>query len=50
VRGHEKADVALTATASDLLLTLYRRIGIDQSDIHGDKLVLSRFLARTDLD
>ncbi len=50
VRGHEKADVALSATASDLLLTLYRRIGIDHADIHGDKLVLSRFLARTDLD
>ena len=50
VRGHEKADVALSATASDLLLTLYRRIGIDQADIHGDKLVLSRLLARTDLD
>ena len=50
VRGHEKADVALSATASDLLLILYRRIGIDHADIHGDKLVLSRFLARTDLD
>jgi uncharacterized protein (TIGR03083 family) len=50
VRGHEKADVALKATASDLLLTLYRRIGIDQADIYGDKLVLRRFLARTDLD
>lgn len=50
VRGHEKADVALRATASDLLLTLYRRIGIDQADIYGDKPVLSRFLARTNLD
>jgi len=50
VRGHDKADVALTATASDLLLTLYRRIGIDHADIYGDKLVLTRFLARTDLD
>ena len=50
VRGHEKADVAVSATASDLLLILYRRIGIDHADIHGDNLVLSRFLARTDLD
>ena len=50
VRGHEKADVALTATASDLLLTLYRRIGIDHADVHGDGPVLTRFLARTDLD
>lgn len=50
VRGHQHADVALRATASDLLLILYRRIGMDQSEIHGEKLVLSRFLARTNLD
>jgi uncharacterized protein (TIGR03083 family) len=50
VRGHQKADVALTATSSDLLLMLYRRVEIDRADIHGDKLVLTRFLARTDLD
>ena len=49
-RGHEPADVALSATASDLLLTLYRRTGIDQADIDGDELTLSRFLARTNLD
>lgn len=50
VRGHKHADVALRATASDLLLILYRRIGIDRAEIHGEKLVLSRFLARTNLD
>lgn len=50
VRPHEEADVSLTATASDLLLTLYRRIGIDHAEIHGDQRVLSRFLARTNLD
>jgi uncharacterized protein (TIGR03083 family) len=50
VRGHEKADAALSATASDLLLTLYRRIEPDQSGVHGDLSVLSRFLARTNLD
>lgn len=50
LRGHGHADVALSAAASDLLLTLYRRITPEQADIHGDKIVLERFLARTDLD
>lgn len=50
VRRHEEADASLAASASDLLLTLYRRIGTDHADIHGDKRVLNRFLARTNLD
>lgn len=50
VTGHEHADVALSAKASDLLLILYRRIGTDRAKIHGDKPVLDRFLARTNLD
>ncbi len=50
LRGHGHADVALSAAASDLLLTLYRRITPEEAHIHGDKVVLDRFLARTDLD
>jgi uncharacterized protein (TIGR03083 family) len=47
---HDRADVALSATASDLLLILYRRIGIDPGQVRGEEAVLNRFLARTDLD
>ena len=49
-RGQGDADVGLTATASDLLLILYRRVGIDHAEVKGDKAVLSRLLNRTDLD
>jgi uncharacterized protein (TIGR03083 family) len=49
-RGHQKGDAALRATASDLLLMLYRRIGTDRGEIMGDRGVVERFLARTDLN
>lgn len=50
VRGHERADAALRASASNLLLMLYRREGADRGEIHGDPGVIDRFLARTNLD
>ena len=50
VRGHEHSDVALSATASDLLLILYRRFPPNQQAVHGDRSLLGRFLDRTDLD
>jgi len=50
VRGHGHSDVALSATASDLLLILYRRFGPEQESVHGDRSLLGRFLDRTDLD
>lgn len=50
VRGHERADAALRAPASDLLLMLYRREGKDRGEVNGDSSVIDRFLARTNLD
>jgi len=50
VRGHEHSDVALSATASDLLLILYRRFPPNEQAVHGDPSLLGRFLDRTDLD
>lgn len=48
-RGHRRGDAAARATASDLLLLLYRRIGPGEVEVFGDVAVLERFLARTDL-
>jgi uncharacterized protein (TIGR03083 family) len=48
--GHRRGDAAVRATASDLLLLLYRRIGPGAVETFGDTGVLERFLARTDLD
>jgi uncharacterized protein (TIGR03083 family) len=50
VQGHERADAALRASASNLLLMLYRRESADRGEIHGDPGVIDRFLARTNLD
>jgi uncharacterized protein (TIGR03083 family) len=49
-KRHAPADASLSATASDLLLVLYRRIGIDPGQVGGDGAVLNRLVARTDLD
>ena len=49
-RAHGKGDAALRATASDLLLILYRRLPPEAGEIFGDRALLDRFLARTDLD
>jgi uncharacterized protein (TIGR03083 family) len=48
-RGHRRGDAAARATASELLLLLYRRIGPGEVEVLGDTGVLERFLARTDL-
>jgi len=48
-RGHRRGDAAARATASDLLLLLYRRLGPGEVEVFGDTGVLERFLARTDL-
>ncbi|GAA3724294.1 uncharacterized protein (TIGR03083 family) [Spinactinospora alkalitolerans] len=43
-------DAAVEATASDLLLLLWRRIDADAVRVQGDRAVLHRFLAAADLD
>ncbi|MGH8900537.1 MAG: maleylpyruvate isomerase family mycothiol-dependent enzyme [Egibacteraceae bacterium] len=48
-RVHGKGDAAVRATASDLLLLLWRRRSPDQLEVHGDRAALARFLARSDL-
>ncbi len=47
--GHEKADVALTGPAGDLLLVLLRRLPVTHQAIriHGDHDVLARWLENT---
>lgn len=42
-REHAKGDVALRGAASDLLLWLWRRIGIDHLEVFGDHMLLQRF-------
>jgi hypothetical protein len=44
-RGHAKGDVAVRASASDLLLMLWRRVSPSGLDVLGDAPVLDRFLA-----
>lgn len=48
--GHAKGDAAVRATASDLLLLLWRRRSADDLETYGDRQVLDRFLAAADLD
>lgn len=48
-RTHGKGDAAVRATASDLLLLLWRRRSPDQLEVHGDRAAVARFLARPDL-
>ena len=49
-RGHEKGDVALRASSSDLLLVLWRRVPLDRVEVLGDRAVAERFLGWQDLD
>jgi hypothetical protein len=49
-REHRRADAAARGTASELLLLLWRRLGLDAVEVAGDRAVLARLLARTDLD
>ena len=44
-RAHAKGDVAARATASDLMLLLWGRIGPDQVDVFGDEDLLRRWQA-----
>lgn len=46
-REHTKGDCALRGPASDLLLALWRRVGIEQLDVVGDATVAASFLAYT---
>jgi hypothetical protein len=45
-REHAKGDVAVRATASDLFLLLWGRLGPDAVEFFGDRADLDRFLAR----
>jgi uncharacterized protein (TIGR03083 family) len=51
-RGHSKGDVAVRATASDLLLLLWRRIpsSAESIEVFGDRALLDRWLGWVDLD
>jgi len=49
-REHAKGDVAVRASASDLLLQLWRRPAAGDVQVFGDGEVLASFLARTDLE
>lgn len=49
-REHAKGDVAVRASASDVLLQLWRRPASGGVQVFGDGEVLARFLARTDLE
>lgn len=48
-REHAKGDCALRGTASNLLLSLWRRVGPEAIDVVGDAAVAERFLAATNL-
>lgn len=49
-RSHAKGSVAVRAPASELLLLLWRRVGIEDVEVFGDRSLLSDFLAWMDLD
>ena len=49
-REHTKGTVAVRATASDLLLLLWRRKSTEVAQVFGDEEVLGRFLASGELD
>lgn len=49
-REHAKGDCALRGSASDLLLSLWRRLDGSSLDIVGDQAVATQFLATTDLE
>jgi uncharacterized protein (TIGR03083 family) len=47
--AHARADAALRASASDLLLALYRRVPLDAVQVVGDRTVAEALVAGTDL-
>lgn len=48
-REHAKGDCALRGPASDLLLALWRRVGLEAVDVVGDTAVAQRFVAAAPL-
>ncbi|MHB1784776.1 MAG: maleylpyruvate isomerase family mycothiol-dependent enzyme [Acidimicrobiales bacterium] len=46
-RTHAKADAAIRANASDLLLLLWHRISVDGLEIHGNQAAVDQFLECT---
>ena len=48
-REHAKGACALRGAAADLLLALWRRVGLDQIDVVGDVDLAARFVAATEL-
>jgi uncharacterized protein (TIGR03083 family) len=49
-REHSKGDCAIRGSASDILLTLWRRLPLSTCDIVGDADVAARFVAHTNLN
>jgi uncharacterized protein (TIGR03083 family) len=49
-REHSKGDCAIRGAASDILLTLWRRVPLSTCDVVGDADVAARFIAHTNLD
>ncbi|MEP7046755.1 MAG: maleylpyruvate isomerase family mycothiol-dependent enzyme [Ilumatobacteraceae bacterium] len=49
-REHSKADCAIRGAASDILLTLWRRVPLSTGDLVGDAEVAARFVAHTNLN
>ncbi len=47
---HAKGDAAIRGPASDLLLALWRRIGLDGLEVLGDRDVADRLVARTTVE
>lgn len=50
IREHAKGDAAMRATASDLLLVLWRRLSVAQVEVIGDAAVAERLVAHTSLN
>ena len=48
-REHSKGDCAIRGPASDILLTMWRRVPLAACDVVGDEDVATRFIAHTDL-
>ena len=47
---HAKGDAAVRGPASDLLLVLWRRIGLDRVEVLGDRDIAERLVARTTVE
>jgi uncharacterized protein (TIGR03083 family) len=48
--AHAKGDAAVRGPASDLLLALWRRVGLDRVEVLGDRDVAERLVARTTVE